>query len=128
MSKLRTAIVSPEPLGVESSVIDLIKPSLSTIGGGSGSNWLSNLPLGSRFLFRPRQRRSEDIGAQSAEVFHKYSTCTCLFDGLNKPVYFIVDSAGFSEMMQCVEMLAPRPTVTEEGAVNVLEQPADRTD
>lgn len=124
MNTKRTVVLSDDDIGVSSTVMDLIKPSnLSSISGGGGRdpNWLGKLPLGARFLFKswmPQNPSAPDIGVQMAEVQVKYKECTQLFDGLNKPIKYIVDNVAFSTTMRCVEML--EPFVQQEGTANVL--------
>lgn len=122
MNTQRTVVVSDDSIGVNSTVIDLIKPNLTAIGGGGvDNNWLGKLPVGARFLFRmksPQSHTGPDVGVQMAEVQVKFKTCTQLYDGLNKPVKFIVDNLAFSAMMYCVEEL---PAFNQEGTDNVLE-------
>lgn len=121
MNTHRTLVLCDEELGVDSTVIDLIKPNLTSIGGGGRDpNWLGKLPIGTRFLFKnwsPQNHAGPDIGVQYAEVQVKYKECTQLFDGLNKPMKYIVDNLAFSAAMRCVEVLEQ---YQQEGTDNVL--------
>lgn len=122
MNTHRTVVLCDDEIGVDSTVIDLIKPNLTAIGGGNvDNNWLGKLPLRTRFLFRMKQPQSHtgpDVGVQVAQVEVKYKECTQLFDGLNKPIKYIVDNISFSQVMRCVEVL---PDLEQpEGTDNVL--------
>lgn len=125
MATRQSTILSAENLGVDCSVIDLVRP-VTSGGGPVFDNWLSRLEVGDRFLFRHRQSKGpEDIGLQHAEVAFKYRSSTQLADTLNKTMRYVVDNAGFSALMKCEEIL-PKP----EGTVHVLpsNDECDRTD
>lgn len=122
MNTHRTSVLCDEDIGVESTVIELIKPNNSLIGmagGGGPDNWLAGMPIGSRFIFRMRQRQNTgmpDVGVQYAEVKAKFKHCTMLYDGLNKPIKYIVHTLDFSTAMVCVEELE----AYQEGVANAL--------
>lgn len=131
MNTHRTVVLYDEELGVNCSTMDLIKPAnLTSISGGGGdANWLAKMPIGTRFLFKnrmPQNHAGPDIGVQYAEIQVKFKECTQLFDGLNKPMKYIVDNLAFSAAMRCVEILEP---FQQEGTDNVLVlEPSNRTD
>lgn len=89
---------------------------LELITGGKGphdpENWVGELPPGAHFLFKRKTRanqgmnvQAEDVGVQRAVVVHQFETCTLLFDNLNQPLYFIVESIPFSRMMRMVQLI-----------------------
>lgn len=126
MNTYRTSVLCDENIGVESTVIDLIKPSnLTTIGGGTiDNNWLAKMPVGTRFLFRSKQPQNHlgpDIGVQMAEVEVKFKECTQLFDGLNKPIRFLVFNTAFSQQMQCIQELPPFNHEETENVLTIIE-------
>lgn len=137
MNTYQTSVLSDEDIGVNSTVIELIKPASSNIGsmgGGGDFNWLGKMPIGSRFIFRMRHRQNisgPDVGVQYAEVKAKFKDCTMLYDGLNKPIKYIVHNLDFSTAMVCVEELEPY----QQEAFNALDTnnlvtfvPGDRAD
>lgn len=123
MNVHQTSVLSDEDIGVNSTVIELIKPAssnLGSMGGGGDFNWLGKMPIGSRFIFRMRHRQNTgmpDVGVQYAEVKAKFKDCTMLYDGLNKPVKYIVHNLDFSTAMMCVEELEAYP----QEAANALD-------
>lgn len=83
-------------------------------GPYNGHNWLKKLTPGTVFLFRLRAKANfNDVGIQQARVIHHYDYATQLFDDLNQPVYYIVDTVDYSTVMKCVQVLYV-PPLTEE--------------
>lgn len=69
-------------------------------------NWLKSLVPGSVFLYRSRQKANpSDVSVHRSCIVHHYDGATQLFDDLNQPVYYIVETAGFSTVMRCVQVL-----------------------
>lgn len=100
----------------ENKIIDFKQAQIKAAGTGGGKDWLSQLPVGTTFLYRTifRQPNSADVGVQLATVAFKYDdVCTQLHSqvGENSPeVVYIVENIPFSNVMRKVKVLyVPEP-------------------